>query len=85
MLAKRISQTVDSARAYAQSPAGRQVRRAVGTALIIGSPLVFRLPGFRRHPALRIAEVLGGAALLVAVGERLRDWEPGAESVRTSN
>jgi hypothetical protein len=76
--AKRIAETVESARAYAQSPAGRQARRALGTALIIGSPLVFRLPGLRRYPALRIAEVLGGAALLVTIGERLRDWEPDA-------
>ena len=48
----------------------------VGTALILGSPLFFRLPGLRRYPVLRIVELLGGVALLVAIGERLRDWEP---------
>jgi hypothetical protein len=82
---ERVSQAAESFRDFASSPAGRQARRALGTALIIGSPLVFRLPGLRRYPALRIAEVLGGAALLVAVGERLRDWEPGAHASRTAN
>jgi hypothetical protein len=76
---ERIADGAESVRAYATSPSGRQLRRAVGTVLILGSPLVFRLPGLRRYPVLRIVEVLGGAALLVAVGERLRDWEPGPE------
>jgi hypothetical protein len=77
---ERITDGAESVRAYAASPTGRQMRRAVGTVLILGSPLVFRLPGLRRFPALRIVELLGGAALLVAVGERLRDWEPGPQS-----
>jgi hypothetical protein len=73
---ERASQAADSLRSYALSPAGRRMRRTVGTAVILGSPMLFRLPGLRRHPALRVVEVLGGVAVLVALGERLRDWEP---------
>ena len=81
MVTDRVMEAAHAVRSYAASPSGRRTRRTVGTALILGSPLLFRLPGLRRHPALRIAEVLGGAALLVALGERLRDWEPRAESM----
>jgi hypothetical protein len=73
-----IGDGLDSLREYLASPAGRRMRRMVGGALILGSPLLFRVPGLRRHWALRLAELLGGAAILVALGERLRDWEPGA-------
>jgi len=73
-----IGDAYESLREYLASPAGRRTRRVVGTALILGSPLLFRMPGLRRHWALRLAELAGGAALLVALGERLRDWEPQA-------
>jgi hypothetical protein len=76
---ERIADGAESVRAFAASSSGRRMRRTVGTVLILGSPLIFRLPGLRRYPVLRIVEILGGAALLVAVGERLRDWEPGPE------
>ena len=84
MVTDRVIDAADSLRAYAASPSGRRMRRTIGTVLILGSPLFFRLPGLRRHPVLRIVEVLGGAALLVALGERLRDWEPGPESEITT-
>ena len=80
MVTDRVIQAADTLRSYATSPPGRRMRRTLGTVLILGSPLLFRLPGLRRYPMLRIVEVLGGAALLVAIGERLRDWEPGPES-----
>jgi hypothetical protein len=73
---ERALQAAESLRSYAATPAGRRMRRTVGTAVILGSPMLFRLPGLRRHPALRVVEVLGGVAVLVALGERLRDWEP---------
>jgi len=76
MLMRMISDALDSLREYLASPSGRRTRRIVGGALILGSPLLFRMPGLRRHWALRLAELAGGAALLVALGERLRDWEP---------
>jgi hypothetical protein len=80
MVTDRVMDAADSLRAYAASPQGRRMRRAAGTILILGSPLIFRLPGLRRYPVLKIVEVLGGAALLVALGERLRDWEPSPQS-----
>jgi len=76
MVTDRVVQVADTLRTYAASPSGRRTRRAMGTVMILGSPLFFRLPGLRRYPLLRIVELLGGVALLVAVGERLRDWEP---------
>jgi hypothetical protein len=84
MVTDRVMEAAGSLRAYAASPSGRRTRRMVGTVLILGSPLLFRLPGLRRHPMLRIAELLGGAALLVALGERVRDWEPKPESQITT-
>jgi hypothetical protein len=78
-----IGDAYDSMREYLSSPSGRQMRRVVGTALILGSPLLFRMPGLRKHWALRLAELAGGAALLVALGERLRDWEPGPSPERS--
>jgi len=77
-----IGDSFDSLREYLASPSGRRMRRVVGTALILGSPLLFRMPGLRRHWALRLAELAGGAALLVALGERLRDWEPASPPER---
>ena len=76
MVTDRVVQAADTLRTYAASPSGRRARRAMGTVLILGSPLFFRLPGLRRYPLLRIVELLGGVALMVAIGERLRDWEP---------
>jgi hypothetical protein len=80
MVTERVMQAADTVRAYAASPSGRRMRRTVGTVLILGSPLFFRLPGLRRYPLLRFIELIGGAAVLVAVGERLRDWEPSRQS-----
>src|SRR5262249_37398408 len=80
MVSDRVMQAAETVRSYAASPSGRHMRRTLGTTLTLGSPLYFRLPGLRRYPVLRIVEVLGGAALLVALGERLRDWEPNPRS-----
>ena len=80
MVNERVMQAADTLRAYAVSPSGRRMRRTVAMVLIVGSPLFFRLPGMRRYPLLRFIELVGGAALLVALGERLRDWEPSRQS-----
>jgi 4-amino-4-deoxy-L-arabinose transferase-like glycosyltransferase len=63
-------------RAYMASPEGRQLRRRVAQALIIGAPFLFRMGFVRRHPVGRILGLVGGAALLVKLAEALRDWEP---------
>ena len=77
-----ITETTDSAREFLVSPAGIKVRNVVGGALIVGSPLLFRVPVLRRHRVLRLIELVGGVALLVGLGERLRDWEPAVPADR---
>ncbi|MGZ4209520.1 MAG: hypothetical protein ACXVQX_02900 [Actinomycetota bacterium] len=39
-------------------------------------PLAFQIPVLRKHWALRLLELAGGAAILVKLGEAVRDWEP---------
>jgi hypothetical protein len=74
-----LADAIDQLRHYLATPAGRRMQRAVGLAFIVGSPLIFRLPGLRRHWAMRALELAGGAVLLVKLGELIRDWEPGVE------
>ena len=75
-IADTLTEAGKRAQAYLGSPAGRRVRRGVATAVIIGSPLIFRIPRLRKHWVVRVFELVGGAALIVAVAERVRDWEP---------
>ena len=82
MFNELITEKMDSAREFLVSPAGKKARSVVGGALIVGSPLLFRVPVLRRHRILRLVELVGGVALLVGLGERLRDWEPGQASDR---
>lgn len=72
-----IGQAAQRAREYLATPAGQRMQRAVATTFIIGSPLIFRLPGLRKHWAVRTLELVGGAVLLVKLGEWLRDYDPG--------
>jgi hypothetical protein len=44
--------------------------------LIVVLPLAFRIPALRRHWALRLLEIAGGAAVLVKLGQAVRDWTP---------
>ena len=53
------------------------MQRTVATAIIVGSPLIFRVPRLRRHWAVRTLELAGGAVLLLKAGEWLRDYDPG--------
>jgi hypothetical protein len=61
---------------FLASPAGERLRHRGAWLLIAALPLVFRLPALRRHWALRILELAGGAAALVRLGEAIRDWTP---------
>jgi hypothetical protein len=61
---------------FLASPAGERFRHRGAWLLIVALPLVFRLPALRRHWALRILELAGGAAVLVRLGEAIRDWTP---------
>jgi hypothetical protein len=62
---------------FLASPSGARARRAVAWALIVALPVVFRIPRLRRHWAVRLLELAGGAAVLVKLGEAVRDWQPG--------
>jgi hypothetical protein len=80
---RRVGNTVvvsaAQAREFLHTPAGRTFRRYLAGGLILSAPLLFRIPGLRRVPFIRVLEALGGAALLVKVAEALRDWEQAGE------
>jgi hypothetical protein len=75
-LPTRILELRDDAVRFLASPAGEQWRRRAGWFLIVALPVVFRAPVLRRHWAVRLLELAGGAAVLVKLGEAIRDWEP---------
>ena len=58
------------------SPAGKRWKRRTAWVLVVALPLAFRIPVLRKHWALRLLELAGGAAILVKLGEAVRDWEP---------
>ncbi len=70
-----LDRSVDEARAWLGTPAGRRVRRLAARLLILGAPVVARHPFFKT-PVGRLVELAGGAALLIKVAETIRDWEP---------
>ena len=71
--------TAAQVREFLHTPAGRKFRRYLAGGLILTAPLLFRIPGLRRLPFIRVLEAIGGAALLVKMAEALRDWERGGE------
>jgi hypothetical protein len=70
---------------FLASPSGEMWRRRAGWFLIAALPLVFRIPALRRHWALRLLELAGGAAVLVKLGEAVRDWQPSPSAYGSSN
>jgi hypothetical protein len=80
---RRVGNTVvvtsAQVRDFLNTPAGRKFRRYLAGGLILTTPLLFRIPGLRRLPFIRVLEALGGAALLVKMAEALRDWERAGE------
>jgi len=72
----RVEIAYEDLRAFADSPAGRRLRRVLAASLMLTAPLLFRIPGLRRYPLVRALELLGGAALVVKFAETLRDWQP---------
>lgn len=74
----RVEVAVQEIERFLDSPAGRRLRRVLATGAIVTAPLLFRIPGLKRYPLLRVLEVAGGAALVVKFAEALRDWEPSA-------
>jgi hypothetical protein len=67
---------VHEARRFAASEQGRKIRHNVATGLIVAAPAVVSLPVVRRTRLGRLIELAGGAALVVAVAEKIRDWNP---------
>jgi hypothetical protein len=61
---------------FLASPAGERWRRRAAWVLVVALPLAFRIPVLRKHWALRLLELAGGAAILVKLGQAVRDWEP---------
>jgi hypothetical protein len=67
---------VGEARRLAASEQGRRIRQNVATGLIVAAPAVVSLPVLRRTRLGKLIELAGGAALVVAVAEKIRDWDP---------
>ena len=67
---------IDEAKRFAASEQGRKIRHNVATGLMIAAPAVVSLPLVRRTWLGKVVELAGGAALVVAVAEKIRDWNP---------
>lgn len=76
-LPERIAALREQALNFLASPAGERFRRRAAWFLIVALPFVFRVPRLRRHWAIRLLELAGGAAVLTRLGEAIRDWQPG--------
>jgi len=61
---------------FLASPAGERWRSRAAWVLVVALPLAFRIPILRKHWVLRFLELAGGAAILVKLGQAVRDWEP---------
>jgi len=77
-LPARIAGLREEALRFLASPAGERWRHRAAWFLIVALPVVFRVPRLRRHWAIRLLELAGGAAVLVRLGEAIRDWQPSA-------
>jgi hypothetical protein len=74
----RVEVAFEEVEGFLASPAGRRLRGLLAAGAIVGSKLLFRIPGLRRYPLIRALDRLGGAALVLAFAQKLRDWEPTA-------
>jgi hypothetical protein len=74
-LAERAEMSVDELAEFLDSPTGRRLRGMLATGLVVSVPLVMRVPGLRRSPIGRLVELTGGAAIVMAIAEAIRDWE----------
>ena len=73
---RRVTLSVEQVQRFLASEAGVRLRRILAAGAIVTAPLLFRLPVVRRHPTLRLLELVGGAALIMKLAEALRDWDP---------
>ena len=63
-------------RHFLGSEQGRQLRRRMATAVIIGAPIISELPVFRRTIVGRLLRTAAVGTLIIKGAEWLRDWEP---------
>ena len=66
----------EAMRAWLATPQGTRFRQLFARALILGSPLIFRMRLMKASPMGRLIEFAGGAAVLIKLAEIIRDWEP---------
>ena len=70
---------------YLATPAGRRLRRGLAAAMVVTAPAVFRSKALRKYPLIRLLDLLGGSAALIALARMIREWEPAeAERAATS-
>jgi hypothetical protein len=81
-VAERAEMTLDELLDFLDSPTGRRLRNALAMGLIVSVPLIMRIPGLKRSPIGRLVEMVGGAAIVMALAEAIRDWERGAAGTR---
>jgi hypothetical protein len=75
--AREVTQmAVGEAKRFAASEQGRKIRHNIATGLIVAAPAVVSLPVLRRTRIGKWIELAGGAALVVTVAEKIRDWNP---------
>jgi hypothetical protein len=73
-------EAIEEAKRLAASEQGKQVRHMVATGLIVAAPAVVSLPILRRTRIGKVIELAGGAALVVTLAEKIRDWDPDRSS-----
>ena len=74
------SEVLEESKRLAASEQGQRIRHMVATGLIVAAPAVVSMPVLRRTRVGRLIELAGGAALVVTVAEKIRDWNPTDES-----
>jgi hypothetical protein len=65
---------------YLASPAGQRMRRRVAAGMLVGAPLLLRLPAVKRHPVVKLLDLLGGTAAVLELARLIREWEPESAS-----
>jgi hypothetical protein len=63
-------------RDFLASDRGKNIRRSVAAAVIIGAPIISELPVFRRTIVGRLLRTAALGTLLIKGAEWVRDWEP---------
>jgi hypothetical protein len=44
--------------------------------MLFTAPIVLRLPAVKRHPVVRLLELVGGTAAVIELARMIREWEP---------